>query len=690
MKKIVILFSFLFLCNISTAKPLQLDHVNIELISNYKTISPETQTIYLGIKFVMEEGWHIYYKNPGIAGLPPQAKWDFANSFDSALKDSFIWPIPKSFTAAGMKSYGYEKEAILIVPITIKKPLKAGESIDIKANINWLLCKDVCIPQNAQLKFTFEVSEKSEKSKWFEYFIENQNKIKKSENFNTGISNNNLYIELKSDNLKKTEFIPSFKNMINESSKQKLRKSKDKKLYLEIPLSKKFNNNLEGILTYTNSHGKKNAFLIKTESLSQIKLDLLDEKIENKKNENKKQDSSSALSFILFSALIGGLILNVMPCVFPVLSLKIFSFIEQSGEDKAKIRVHGLVFTLGVLISFWVLVAVMLFFRSAGEDIGWGFQLQEPGFVIGLAIFFFVFALNLFGVFEIGTSMTRLGGLGQKSSGLASSFVTGVLATLAATPCSAPFLATALGATLTLPSFKVFIVFTFIAIGMSLPYLILSFFPALLKFLPRPGAWMEAFKIIMGFLLVATVAWLVKVLGKLTDVDEVFIFLISLTLIAIALWILGRWSIPGKSMRTQWIARVFVLIFLFFSGYIFTLEKSKSWEPFSAEKVTEYQKKGIPVFIDFTAEWCVTCQTNKLTVLKTDEILKEFTKHNVKTMIADWTKRDDRISKELAKYNRNAVPFYLLYTGKPDEEPLILPELLTKSIMKDYLSKIRK
>ena len=402
---------------------------------------------------------------------------------------------------------------------------------------------------------------------------------------------------------------------------------------------------------------------------------------------NPQLPAPGSLVATLLLALAGGLILNLMPCVFPVLGIKILGFVNQSGNDRQKITAHGLVFTAGVLISFWVLAGVLLALRAGGAQLGWGFQLQSPAFVFGMASFLLLFALNLSGLFEIGLSATGVGGNLQMQEGFAGSFFTGALATLVATPCSAPFLAPALGAALSLSALESVLVFTAIAVGLALPSLLLSMFPQAIKMLPKPGAWMETFKQFMAFPLYATVGWLLWVLAGQTKDDDNALLLIAFgfVLVAMAAWVYGRFGQAHGNPSRQKVGRGLAALLLaggLVTGWPQTTGAAPAgsyqitWEKWSPEAVAAAQATGKYVYVDFTARWCATCQTNKAAVFHNGEVLAELKKKNVVLLKADWTSRDPQITAELARWNRSAVPFNLIYApGKSD--PVVLPELLT-------------
>ncbi len=403
---------------------------------------------------------------------------------------------------------------------------------------------------------------------------------------------------------------------------------------------------------------------------------------------------------LLLYAFVGGLILNIMPCVFPVLGIKVTSVVQQAGEDRRKVVLHGLMYTVGVLLSFWVLGGVAIALNK-----GWGSQLQSPAFNFFLAAFFLIFALNMAGLFEIGTSAIGVGSGLQSKGGLGGSFFSGLLATVVATPCSAPFLGTALGATLALPASQSMLIFTLIGLGLASPFLLLSLFPGLISALPRPGAWMESFKQGMSFLLFGTVGFMLYVLTNQIEGLPVLFAILSLVLIALGCWIYGRWALPHKPARTQNIARLLTLLAIA-GGLWFGLPNASAkrshaeesvnlkdpdalhWETWSPEKVAALRAAKQPVYIDFTASWCWTCQVNKR--VYTDTGLRAlFKQHHVATLKADWSDENETIRLALEALGKRAVPVNVLYIPGA-EEPFILDELLTVGNVTAALKKLEK
>lgn len=430
------------------------------------------------------------------------------------------------------------------------------------------------------------------------------------------------------------------------------------------------------------------------------------------------------LMTVIGLSFVGGIILNLMPCVFPVLSIKILGFVQHSGEGRAQAVKHALVYTLGILISFWILTLIMLALRAGGDAVGVGFQLQSPVVLIVLIYLLFLFALNLFGVFELGTSLTTMGGGAVHKSGLSGSFFSGLLATILGAPCVGPFLGTSLGYTMTQPDWVVILVFTVLGLGLAFPFILLSIVPGLAKYMPRPGAWMESFKISMGFPLALAAVWLLYVLAaSFTSIDTAYL-LATLVIVSMAAWVYGRWSIPGRSEATRWVARVFSLTIIvgslaYWAGSAnekAALAKIKKqdeiakivdkalrenpafnkasidcsspaiqkkrdaakargeifWEDWSESYVNQLLDKGCPVYIDFTADWCAICKVNKKRVFSSEAVVKRFYDLGIITLIGDNTEYRDDIADILDKYQRPGVPLNLLYTTNK-QEPYVFP-----------------
>jgi len=383
--------------------------------------------------------------------------------------------------------------------------------------------------------------------------------------------------------------------------------------------------------------------------------------------------------------------------VLPVLSLKVLAFVRHGGGERGAWR-HGAAFTAGVLVFFWLLAGMLLALRAGGERVGWGFQLQHPSFVVFLSGLFLLLALNLFGVFELGHSLVAAGGLVAGRTGLLSSFGSGALATLVATPCTAPFMGSALGFALGQSTAVTMLVFTFLGLGMAAPYLLLSVFPGLLRFVPRPGAWMVAFKQLMGFFMLGTVVVLVWVFGRQVGVDGMALLLAALILIGLGGWVYGRGGTPDRPRRSRLMATASAVLLVagglalgFAQAQVPTPTPGAAgaqssgdglrWEPFSPARLQELRQQGTPVFMDFTADWCLTCQVNERMALNRADVVERFRREGIVALRADWTRKDDAITQALLGYGRQGVPLYVLYGPRPGAPPELLPEVISPGMV---------
>jgi len=688
--------------------PVRKGAVKAELVAPYQSIQPG-QTFRVALKLDHDEHWHSYWINPG-TGYPTSLKWKLPEGFKAG---PILWPTPHVVkdTRGQVTGNGYEGTAFLFVDITPPANLPAGTPVTLRAKADWLMCSEVCMPGMADLELTLEVSpdQPAPNMSIARLFNNAQADLARPlEGWTASASRKDATLVFRLTPAAKNQGqrlgdLHVFDNvgLIDYAAPQTLTEENGT-FVLTLPVSKDAPEGVTrfaGIVVPANGWGgtilgKGATFDVELGASAQPSA-------VSSQPETPKSDSSSvlrppssdsgSLAGTLALAVLGGLILNLMPCVFPVLGIKVLGFVNQAGSDKGKVVKHGLIFTLGVLLSFWALAGLLLALRAGGSQLGWGFQLQSPAFVFGMTAFLLVFALNLSGLFEIGLSATGVGGKLQMQDGYMGSFFTGVLATLVATPCSAPFLAPALGAALALSAGESFLVFTAIALGLSAPYLLLSIFPSAVKILPRPGAWMETFKQLMAFPLYATVGALLWVLaGQTKDNDYALLFIVfGLVLVAMAAWVYGRFAkTAGRVVAALLVAggiwlgwpREAAAAPVTASGY------SVKWEHWSPEAVTAARAAGRTIYVDFTARWCATCQTNKAAVFTSNDVLAALEKKNVLLLKADWTSRDETITAELAKWNRSAVPFNLIYAPGQDQ-PTVLPELLTPGIVVEALGK---
>ena len=684
-------------------------HVKASLVPANASIQPG-KPFTVALRFVHDPHWHTYWSNPG-TGLATSLAWHLPPGW---VAGEIQWPAPHLLIdhSGGIIGNGYEGELFLPVTITPPADLKPGTTVELSADADWLMCEEICVPGKATVKLTLPVAAGASlpDQTWGKKVGETLSGLPVAAPllpWDTTATHDTKSVTLHViPRLPGASFKPRDLHFFSEDGfvafdqPQVVTEEGHGGFVLTLPISPdgpKDPEKLLGVLTSETGwlggaiRGLRieapfaaNAPTLFTAHSSPI----------------APPPASSGLAGTLLLALIGGMILNLMPCVFPVLGIKILGFVNQAGHERGKVIAHGLMFALGVLLSFWTLATVLAVLRAGGSQLGWGFQLQSPAFVFVLAAAMLVFGMNMSGVFEIGLSATSVGGELQTKSGLAGSFFTGVLATVVATPCSAPFLAPALGAALSLSTAESFAIFTAIAIGLSLPYLLLSIFPAAVKLLPRPGAWMETFKQFMAFPLYATVGYLIWVLAGQTGEESFQSVLFGLVLIAMGVWVYGRWNAPGASAGRARFGVIGLLVLLAAGTWLGWPQNAAAksaaamasgapeivWDKWSPETVAKLRGENRIVYVDFTARWCATCQANKKLVFHNDEVLKYFHDQNIATLRGDWTNQDPMITAELAKYHRSAVPFNVIW--KPGQDaPTLLPELLTPGTVLDALKK---
>lgn len=676
-------------------------HVQATLVSADAAIQPG-HSLTVALRLIHDEHWHTYWVNPG-TGLATTLSWKLPPGWKAG---EIQWPAPHILRDRTGMIIGQGYEGDILLPITLTPPadLAPNGSVRLNADADWLMCEDVCIPGSASLSLTLPVAAGSPPAdnKWADKIKAVLATLPREDaHWKLSATREGKLVTLtvsptNADAPKPTDLRFFAEDGLIAYDQPQPAKADGKGgfvLTLSVAAEGPANpTRLLGVLTSENGW-------LSDSSLRGLKVDVpLEAGTPTATTAGGEPKSKGTFAGTLLLAFVGGLILNLMPCVFPVLGIKILGFVNQAGHQRKRVIAHGLAFALGVLLSFWSLAGMLAVLRASGAHLGWGFQLQSPAFVYCLAVLLLIFGLNMSGVFEFGLSATAVGSDLQSKSGYAGSFFSGVLATVVATPCSAPFLAPALGAALAVPPVESFTIFTLIAIGLSLPYLLLSIFPQAVKLLPRPGAWMETFKQVMAFPLYATTAYLLWVLAAQTGEEGFRDLLFSLVLIAMGIWVYGRWHAPGATSGRARFA-VIGLIVLGLSGLWLGWPRAATpvaakpdappevvWEPWSSDTVAKLRAENRIVYVDFTARWCATCQTNKGLVFHNEDVLRYFAANKIVTLRADWTKQDPRITAELAKYGRSAVPFNLIWLpGK--SEPIVLPEILTASTVLDILKK---
>jgi thiol:disulfide interchange protein DsbD len=649
------------------------------LISEAKTIAPGAAfTVALSLSH--PDKWHSYYRNSGGLEQSLAIEWKLPEGFSAG---PIQWPTPDVKDGFFGKSFIYSGNPVFLVEITAPPTIKPGETVTLTANAAWQICEESCLNETATLTLTRPVGAELEKhptaTALFAQARASQPAQPAGWTFTATPDGDGILLRVKPagalDN-DPTDFVPDQPFVQSASSGGSIRRDGDA---WAIRLKRATKDAIDNDIPQGDSFS---GVLIGPKPVA-----VPETPISAAQATAKPAPVSLPFSKflpILGGMFLGGLILNLMPCVFPVIGLKIMGFVQQAGSDRKKIALHGVTFALGVLASFGVLSA---FLFTARATTGWGYQLQDPWIVVTLMILMFVLALNMYGVFEMGASATSVGGSLQSKQGLAGSFFSGVLATIVATPCSGPFLGVAIGAAFNLPAIQFFSAFAAMAVGLALPYLILSIFPHLIDSLPRPGPWMESFKQAMSFLLFATAGYLLWVYAGLIDLDNLLNPIIGLSAIAVAAWIHGRWNLPHRTRRTRTIALALTILFAV-SGFMLAKPPAPSaikWETWSQERVDSLLSKGTPVYIDFTAKWCATCQVNKKRAY-TNEVVAMMNRKKVVALKADKTKPDPEIEAALQKLGRSAIPVNVLLA--PGKEPVILPELLSPDHVLDALKKL--
>ena len=643
---ILLLFSFF-----GSAEIVDTGHARISLIKDHSDFVPGT-SINIGLKVSMDKGWHTYWRNPGDSGGPIEIDWNLPKGFSvSDIK----WPLPEKIEYPPLMTYGYED--FVIYPMILSIPADYSDDY-FEMNADILICADVCIPESGKISSNLlDIESDSLIYEWLESVPS------KSLPITTSLNDNNLEIKFTFEKeIKEIYFFPDENNSIDYSSKQNFYK-KDDGYFLSIKLFNDEFQNVSGVLD----------------------IDGTGYNVSNGKFEDFNEEGLSLITALIF-ALIGGLILNLMPCVFPVISLKVLSFVSMGGSSPRKIRNHALVFTVGVIASFMLIALIIVLLKQAGNFVGWGFQLQSP-LIVGLLSLVMVFiSLVLITDNSFGESLTKLGNIGGSENGYYSSFLTGVLAVVVASPCTAPFMGAALGYALIQPSGETVPIFLSLSLGFSLPYLLLAANPKLIDFLPKPGDWMVTLKEFFAFPMLATALWLLWVFSLQVNQILVIFLLIGWLLLALNFWIFQK---DYKTINKVIFLGISIFSMIYFLPETEEIETEQNLIIGSATEWYEgieddLRNKNQPYFINFTAAWCITCQSNEITAFSKDGFKSLLEEKNIEYIKADWTNRNDAITRSLKKYGRSGVPFYV-YWEPGFENPKILPAILTDQIIKNNI-----
>ena len=701
--------------------------VRAELVADAPQGVAPGQPLWLGLQITHQPGWHTYWKNPGDSGLPTELRWTLPAGVDVG---DIAWPVPQKLRVEQMANYGYEGTVLLPVALQLAPSFKAAEHLTVRLHASWLVCKLECIPEEGD--FTLQLPLHGSTALHAGAFAAAQaaqpqplmgdSRVRvDSGGEQLHLSVPGLPVALRGQALQLFSEAPAAIEHAAESGSGWTQAWDGDVWTATLPLSSERGASLshlplvlalatpalpaaEGAQAWRTVATVEGAWTpaMPAAAVSPALAAALEANRAAApaaiKRASDPKTNPPALLMALLGGLIGGLILNLMPCVFPVLAIKVMGFAKHASNRRAH-RQAGLAYTAGVVLSFLALGGLLLALRAAGEQLGWGFQLQSPAVVAALAALFTLIGLNLAGVFEFGQfAPGRLAAL-QLRHPAADAFLTGVLAVAIASPCTAPFMGASLGFAVDMPAAQALLVFAALGVGMALPYLAASWIPAVVGWLPRPGAWMDTFKRGMAFPMFATVAWLVWVLGQQSGIDGAGALLVLLVAGSAVVWAL---TLRG---RTRWVlASILIaasagLISLIGSNITQSQEipalaatdsiapaAPNTWQPWSAERVAELNASGQPVFVDFTAAWCVTCQYNKRTTLANAAVLEGFAARNVALLRADWTRRDPHITEALAQLGRSGVPVYVLYA--PGKAPLVMTEILSTDEVHAALSSL--
>ena len=653
--KFLKIFFLLFFCVAINAVTVNTGHANVSLVKYENTQGNQNRNL-IGIRMDMQKNWHTYWKNPGDSGGPIKVNWSHD---DNVSISELNWPTPSLIPYEPLMTYGYKDFVIFPFEITNSN----NKNSVIEASIDFLICDDICVPEKAFIKTNLkDIETDNSLYEWFLRVPAQTLPVRAS------LDKDFINIRFSSPfNVTSAIFFVDDQDIVEHASDQFLSKEENNYL-LRVKKIEDVGilDSLSGVISINNNE----SFIINAE---------IDGASQNSLN-------ISFLQALIF-AFVGGLILNLMPCVFPIISLKVLSFVSMSNQSPSKIRAHALSFCTGVMVSFLVIGLAMILLKQAGLFLGWGFQLQSPVVVGLLSLLMFVIGLVLLSDINIGSSLTRLGGAGS-SDNLIGSFSTGILAVIVASPCTAPFMGAALGYALIQPSGLTLPVFSALGLGFAFPYFMLSASPSLINYLPKPGSWMVTLKEFFAFPMFATSIWLIWVFSFQTSSNEVIFLLITILLISLLIWIASKINKPNYSM-VIFIVAIFIIFFQFKDISSKELQspnalklESFNYVEWNENIENEYQNKNQAYLINFTAAWCITCQTNDKIALSRPNIKEYIYKNNIEYIIADWTNKNDDILKTLESYNRNGVPLYIFW--KPGmKESKILPAILTEQILLD-------
>lgn len=659
------------------------DQVRAELLTEHTAVAPG-ETVWLGLQMDIQPGWHTYWRTTGDSGFPVSITWTLP---DGVTASDIVWPTPDREKFGDLVNYGYDTQVVLLTEVKIAPDAPKGDVI-LKAEGSWLVCADVCIPQDGVFELPLKIDAAAPKSNtaasatiaaW-------RDKVPTDAPWPVKAVRSGNTIELVFDakGAKEVAFLPYDAGLIVNAAPQPLSMKGDTAtLKLTADKGSESIGDVKGVLRVTDTNGGVRGYSFASPLTWTA---------------GGSQGGDGRLSFALalVFAFLGGVVLNVMPCVLPVLTMKAMSF-TRSGITPHELRRDGLAYTAGVIVAFTALVGVLLALRAAGSAVGWGFQLQSPIFVAVLAYVMFALGLNLSGVFQINGPMNAGDSLTRKG-GAAGAFFTGLLAVLVATPCTAPFMGAAVGFAFTQPPIMTIVIFEALALGLAAPFLLLTFLPALASKMPKPGTWMERVKQILAFPMYGTAAWLVWVMAQQLDVIGLGLAFAGVVTLGFAAYLWGVAQVSAER-GARWSTAFAAIMLLLTAGFVYGLGERPATatvaqtegpgalaaETYSAQKIAAWQKEGRPVFVDFTAAWCLTCIVNEKAALASADVADAFKTRNVVYVKADWTNRNKEISDALRALGRDGVPLYAYYPPG-GAAPKILPQILTPAIVLDAIT----
>lgn len=686
---------------ISSANPIQTDHIEVELIAEVDSVQPG-RPFWVGFRLAPDEQWKTYWRNPGGTGLPTHIEWYLP---EGARAGEIRWPYPERFEIQGLTSYGYAGEVILLTEIRPGEALHIGNILSLGATSSWLVCYEECIPGSTELLLELPVKDVPPQlnARWASAFAAARDRLPDEVDgwdASFAIGNNRLYLEVQTRkavfaDAEDITFFPYRQNLISYTAHQEADWTPFR-LAIKQQISDRLTtipDTVSGIIVVTTVAGQESAYAVDFSLEPEGRL------LASEGGESTRLPASNELLYVMILAMAGGLLLNLMPCVFPVLSLKAIGLMEVAHISHQAQRLHGLAYTLGVMVFFCAVAGILYLMKMGGASVGWGFQLQTPWFVALLAYLLFILGLNFSGVLEFGGRFMGVGETLAHRGGYLGSFFTGALAAIVASPCTAPFMGTAIAFAIVQPPLYSLLVFLALGFGMALPFLLIAFIPSLERILPRPGPWMDIFKQAMAFPLYLTAVWLLWVLGRQTSATGMAIVLAGMVLLLFAVWLRhlrpqpkGRW----RRVNTVLAAAATVSAFAILAMPVLkaptstAVVKNDFWEPYSEARLAKLRTQGRPVFVNMTADWCITCMVNERVALSLPSVRQAFKKKDIVPLQGNWTNREPEITRFLEVFGRSGVPLYVLYPPGSDSEPVVLPQWLSPMNVLDALETIQK